>query len=78
MRRASGSIPFALALAAAVQTSGAIVPDLSNRPLQPGVLSPLLQGGAAVGVAGDQATRDQPRLAQRFLNFMNCSSGRRC
>jgi hypothetical protein len=80
MRHASGSLPFALVLAAAVQAPGAVLPDLSNtnRPLQPGLLSPLLEGAGSVSAAADQAARDQPRVAQRFLNFQNCPTGRRC
>jgi len=80
MRHASGSLPFALVLAAAVQTPGSILPDLSNTtgPLQPGLLAPLLQGVDSAGIASDGAREDQPRVAQRFLNFQNCPTGRRC
>jgi len=80
MRHASGSLPFALVLAAAVQTPGTILPDLSNTtgPLQPGLLSPLLQGSDSAGATAGRAREDQPRVAQRFLNFQNCPTGRKC
>jgi hypothetical protein len=80
MRHASGSLPFALVLAAAVQTPGTILPDLGNtsRPLQAGLLSPLLQGADSAGGGADRASEAQPRVAQRFLNFQNCPTGRRC
>jgi hypothetical protein len=77
MRHANSSLPFALVLAAAVQTPGTILPDMTNTSLslQPGLLSPLLDRAAAIG--SDQPFGNQ-RVTQRFLNFTNCSSGRRC
>ena len=85
MRQHYSSLPLAFMLAAAAQTPGTVVGDILNpsRSLQPGALSALVGRAPAVGIAsdpqGDNHSQSYQRTAQRFLNFLNCSSqGKRC